>query len=49
MKSDDVNGRARTYEAIVKGDNLPAPGIPESFHVLVNELRGLGIDVDLRE
>ncbi len=49
IKSDDVNGRARTYEAIVKGDNLPAPGIPESFHVLVNELRGLGIDVDLRE
>ncbi|MCC6477202.1 DNA-directed RNA polymerase subunit beta [bacterium] len=49
IKSDDVNGRARTYEAIVKGDNLPAPGIPESFHVLVNELRGLGIDVELKE
>ncbi len=47
VKSDDVNGRARTYEAIVKGDNLPTPGIPESFHVLINELRGLGLDVEL--
>ena len=47
VKSDDVNGRARTYEAIVKGDNLPIPGIPESFNVLVNELQGLGLDVSL--
>jgi DNA-directed RNA polymerase subunit beta len=49
VKSDDVNGRARTYEAIVKGDNLPVPGVPESFNVLVNELRGLGLDVQLEE
>ena len=49
VKSDDVNGRARTYEAIVKGDNLPVPGVPESFNVLVNELRGLGLDVRLEE
>ncbi len=49
VKSDDVNGRARTYEAIVKGDNLPVPGIPESFNVLINELRGLGLDVQLEE
>lgn len=47
VKSDDVNGRAKTYEAIVKGDNLPIPGVPESFHVLINELRGLGLDVKL--
>jgi len=49
VKSDDVNGRARTYEAIVKGENLPIPGIPESFHVFINELRGLGLDVKLLE
>jgi len=49
VKSDDVNGRARTYEAIVKGENLPTPGIPESFHVFINELRGLGLDVKLLE
>ncbi|MBU0508709.1 DNA-directed RNA polymerase subunit beta [bacterium] len=49
VKSDDVNGRARTYEAIVKGENLPIPGIPESFHVFINELRGLGLDVKLME
>jgi DNA-directed RNA polymerase subunit beta len=49
VKSDDVNGRARTYEAIVKGENLPTPGIPESFHVFINELRGLGLDVKLME
>jgi DNA-directed RNA polymerase subunit beta len=47
VKSDDVNGRARTYEAIVKGDPLPAPGIPESFNVLLHELRGLGLKVTL--
>ena len=47
VKSDDVNGRARTYESIVRGDNLPIPGVPESFNVLVNELQGLGLDVIL--
>jgi DNA-directed RNA polymerase subunit beta len=47
IKSDDIIGRAKTYEAIVKGDNLPQPGIPESFNVLVHELRGLGLDVTL--
>ncbi len=45
VKSDDVNGRAKAYEAIVKGDNMPVPGIPESFNVLVHELRGLGLEV----
>ena len=45
LKSDDIIGRAKTYEAIVKGDNIPRPGIPESFNVLVNELRGLGLDL----
>ena len=45
VKSDDVMGRAKTYEAIVKGDNQPTPGIPESFNVLVHELRGLGLEV----
>ena len=45
VKSDDVIGRAKAYEAIVKGDNMPMPGLPESFNVLVNELRGLALDV----
>ncbi len=45
VKSDDVVGRAKAYEAIVKGDNMPLPGLPESFNVLVNELRGLALDV----
>jgi DNA-directed RNA polymerase subunit beta len=45
VKSDDINGRAKTYEAIVKGDNLPEPGIPESFNVLMHELRGLALDL----
>jgi DNA-directed RNA polymerase subunit beta len=45
VKSDDVQGRARTYEAIVKGENMPKPSIPESFNVLVHELRGLGLEV----
>jgi DNA-directed RNA polymerase subunit beta len=45
IKSDDINGRAKAYEAIVKGDPLPDPGIPESFNVLVHELRGLALDV----
>jgi DNA-directed RNA polymerase subunit beta len=47
VKSDDIIGRAKTYEAIVKGDNLPQPGIPESFNVLVHEMRGLGLDITL--
>jgi len=47
VKSDDVMGRARAYEAIVKGDNMPAPGIPESFNVLLHELRGLGLTISL--
>ena len=45
VKSDDVMGRAKAYEAIVKGDNMPVPSIPESFNVLVHELRGLGLEV----
>ncbi|MBK8955872.1 MAG: DNA-directed RNA polymerase subunit beta [Saprospiraceae bacterium] len=45
IKSDDIIGRAKTYEAIVKGDNLPEPNIPESFNVLIHELRGLCLDV----
>ena len=45
IKSDDVVGRAKAYEAIVKGENMPIPGIPESFNVLVHELRGLGLNV----
>jgi len=47
LKSDDIIGRAKTYEAIVKGDNLPTPGIPESFNVLAHELRGLGLELTL--
>jgi len=47
VKSDDVNGRSRVYEAIVKGQNLPEPGIPESFNVLVKELQALGIKVTM--
>ena len=45
VKSDDVNGRAKAYESIVKGDNMPVPGVPESFNVLVHEIRGLGLEV----
>lgn len=45
VKSDDVVGRAKAYEAIVKGDNMPTPGIPESFNVLIHELRGLGLEI----
>ena len=45
VKSDDVTGRAKAYEAIVKGENMPTPGLPESFNVLVNELRGLGLEI----
>ena len=47
VKSDDVNGRSKTYEAIVKGDLMPTPGIPESLNVLLHELRGLGLKVTL--
>jgi DNA-directed RNA polymerase subunit beta len=47
VKSDDVSGRSRVYEAIVKGDNLPDPGIPESFNVLVKELQALALSVQL--
>ena len=49
LKSDDVVGRAKTYEAIVKGENLPQPGLPESFNVLMHELKGLGLDIRLVE
>ena len=45
VKSDDVIGRVKTYEAIVKGDNIPEPGVPESFKVLVKELQSLGLNV----
>jgi len=47
VKSDDVLGRAKAYEAIVKGDNMPQPGIPESFNVLLHELQGLCLKVTL--
>ena len=50
VKSDDVVGRVKTYEAIIKGDNIPEPGVPESFKVLLKELQSLGLDVKvLRE
>ncbi|MEZ4842610.1 MAG: DNA-directed RNA polymerase subunit beta [Flavobacteriaceae bacterium] len=49
VKSDDVLGRAKTYESIVKGEQMPEPGLPESFNVLLHELRGLGLDVRLEE
>ena len=46
VKSDDVTGRVRTYESIVKGENVPVPGIPESFKVLVKEIRSLALDIE---
>jgi DNA-directed RNA polymerase subunit beta len=49
FKSDDVGGRSRIYESIVKGENPPAPGVPESFNVLVKELNSLGLDVVIHE
>jgi DNA-directed RNA polymerase subunit beta len=49
VKSDDVQGRSKVYEAIVKGANPPEPGVPESFNVLIKELQSLGLDVDLIE
>jgi len=47
IKSDDVLGRVRVYESIVKGDNVPEPGVPESFKVLVKELQSLGLSVEI--
>ena len=47
MKSDDVVGRVKTYEAIVKGEDILEPGVPESFKVLVKELQSLGINVEV--
>ena len=47
MKSDDVTGRVRTYEAIVKGHNIPQPGVPESFKVLMKELQALCLDIQV--
>ena len=49
VKSDDVLGRAKTYESIVKGEKMPEPGLPESFNVLMHELGGLGLDLKLEE
>ena len=49
IKSDDVNGRSKAYEAIVKGDPMPQPGIPESLNVLLHELRGLGLSINLEQ
>ncbi len=45
IKSDDVQGRSKAYEAIVKGDTLPEPNVPESFNVLMREMQGLGLEV----
>jgi len=47
VKSDDVVGRVKTYEAIVKGQSVPQPGVPESFKVLIKELQSLGLDVKM--
>ena len=47
VKSDDVVGRVKTYEAIVKGESVPEPGVPESFKVLIKELQSLGMDVKM--
>ena len=47
IKSDDVTGRSKAYEAIVKGDSMPQAGIPESLNVLLHELRGLGLSITL--
>jgi DNA-directed RNA polymerase subunit beta len=47
-KSDDVDGRSKVYNALVRGDNIPEFSIPESFNVLVKELQGLGIDIELK-
>jgi DNA-directed RNA polymerase subunit beta len=45
VKSDDVSGRAKVYESIVKGENLQKPNIPEAFNVMIKELQGLGLDI----
>jgi DNA-directed RNA polymerase subunit beta len=47
VKSDDVEGRSRVYNALVKGDDMPNIGTPESFHVLIKELQGLGLEIEL--
>ena len=49
VKSDDVAGRVKVYETIVKGEAMPKPGLPESFNVLMHELKGLGLDIRLEE
>ena len=49
VKSDDVNGRAKAYESIVKGENMPVPSLPESFNVLIHELRGLGLEITFKD
>jgi DNA-directed RNA polymerase subunit beta len=49
VKSDDISGRSKAYEAIVKGKNLPSPNVPESFRVLVNELKGLALDLNFNK
>ena len=49
IKSDDVVGRAKSYESIVKGEPMTTPGLPESFNVLLHELKGLGLDVRFEE
>ena len=49
VKSDDINGRRRAYEAIIKGQNIPTPGVPESFKVLVKELQALGLDIRVQD
>ena len=48
VKSDDVQGRAKAYEAIVKGENIPTPNIPEAFNVLIKELQGLALDIKIK-
>ena len=48
IKSDDVLGRAAAYDAIVRGEKFKSPNLPASFHVLINELKALGLDVDLK-
>ena len=49
VKSDDVVGRVKTYESIVKGENIPEPGVPESFKVLVKELQSIGLDIRVQD
>ena len=49
VKSDDVVGRVKTYESIVKGENIPEPGVPESFKVLIKELQSIGLDIKVQD